>query len=82
MGVRRVNLLDCELLDPSEEEWFAAGAAAGFAHSGRPIGPLLQSVRLHAGLYEAHAGHPTWPYHCHRSTEELRCVLTGTPGGS
>jgi uncharacterized cupin superfamily protein len=52
---------------------------AGFRHSAAAIGERIGAERLGAGLYEAQAGHPIWPYHYHHAVEEWMYVVSGRP---
>ncbi|HEY1370632.1 MAG TPA: cupin domain-containing protein [Gaiellaceae bacterium] len=71
MSVERVNILGVEL-DAHLDE-------AGFRHSATPVGRRLGARRIGAGLYEAEAGLPIWPYHYHYGVEEWLYVIAGQP---
>jgi uncharacterized cupin superfamily protein len=71
MTVRKVNVLSCEL-DESLDE-------AGFRHAAAAIGDRLGARRIGAGVYEAFADCPIWPYHYHYSSEEWLYVISGAP---
>jgi uncharacterized cupin superfamily protein len=51
----------------------------GFWFRAAPLRPHLGAERIGAGLYEARAGVPIWPYHYHYPTEEWLYVLDGAP---
>jgi uncharacterized cupin superfamily protein len=51
----------------------------GFRHRGTPVGHLLGARRMGAGVYEAEAGVPIWPYHYHLGIEEWLYVIAGAP---
>jgi uncharacterized cupin superfamily protein len=67
--VVNVNTLE---LDESFDE-------AGFRNLAATIGPRLGARRIGAGLYEAEAGFPIWPYHYHHGIEEWLYVIAGAP---
>ena len=71
MTVRKVNVLDCELHESLDE--------AGFRHAAASIADPLGAQRIGAGVYEAFADRPIWPYHYHYSSEEWLYVISGTP---
>ncbi len=71
MAVPRLNVLTCDLDGTLERP--------GFRHAGAPIGGRIGAERIGAGLYEAVAGLPIWPYHYHYGTEEWVYVLSGAP---
>jgi len=66
-----VNLLDVEL-DESLDE-------AGFRHRATSVGGRLGARLIGAGVYEAVAGVPIWPYHYHYGIEEWLYVISGAP---
>jgi uncharacterized cupin superfamily protein len=70
-GVRKVNVLDCEL-----EEQYERGTIANRAAS---LGAKLRADRIGAGLYEAEAARWVWPYHYHHGVEEWLYVVDGAP---
>jgi uncharacterized cupin superfamily protein len=70
--VRKLNVVDCRELDESLDE-------AGFRHDGAAIGRRIGAERIGAGLYDAVADHPIWPYHYHYGTEEWLYVISGKP---
>ena len=43
------------------------------------MGARLGARRIGAGVYEAEAGSPIWPYHYHHGVEEWLYVITGAP---
>lgn len=51
----------------------------GFRHRGTPVGRRLGARRMGAGVYEAEAGVPIWPYHYHHGIEEWLYVMAGAP---
>lgn len=71
MSVAKVNILRVELDEPLDE--------AGFRHVATAVGPRLGARRIGAGVYEAEAGSPIWPYHYHHGVEEWLYVLAGAP---
>ena len=71
MSVRKLNVRTCELEESLER--------AGFRHRAAAIGERIGAERLGAGLYEAQAGHPIWPYHYHHAVEEWMYVISGEP---
>jgi uncharacterized cupin superfamily protein len=71
VGVRKVNLVSCELEEELDQN--------GFRHRGAAVGPRLEATRIGAGVYEAYAGIPIWPYHYHYGVEEWLYVLSGAP---
>ena len=71
MSVRKLNVRTFEV-DESLER-------AGFRHTAAAIGERIGAERLGAGLYEAEAGHPIWPYHYHHAVEEWLYVISGEP---
>ncbi len=71
MTVRVVNVLDTEMEEGPGRDGFWFRAAT--------LGPSLQAARIGAGLYEARAGVPIWPYHYHYPAEEWLYVLEGAP---
>ena len=52
---------------------------AGFRRSELQLGPLLNSSRLGATLYEVPSGEQISPYHYEHNNEEWLLVLAGTP---
>jgi uncharacterized cupin superfamily protein len=66
-----VNILSVEL-DASLDE-------AGFRNDATSIGGRLGARRIGAGVYEAQAGVPIWPYHYHHGVEEWLYVIAGAP---
>jgi uncharacterized cupin superfamily protein len=71
MSVRKLNARTCDL-DESLDQ-------AGFRHLAASIGERIGAERLGAAVYEAHAGHPIWPYHYHHAIEEWMYVVSGRP---
>lgn len=71
MGVTKVNILSVELDEPLDE--------AGFRHVAATVGPRLGAHRIGAGVYQAEAGLPIWPYHYHHGIEEWLYVIAGAP---
>ena len=71
MGISSVNILTVELDDALDEP--------GFHHRGTPVGRRLGARRMGAGVYEAQAGVPIWPYHYHHGIEEWMYVIAGEP---
>jgi uncharacterized cupin superfamily protein len=69
--VRVVNVDRVELQEGPGRDGFWFRAAA--------LGPKLGAVRIGAGIYEARAGVPIWPYHYHYPEEEWLYVLDGAP---
>ena len=69
--MRVVNVFDCELSEGPGREGFWFRAAE--------LRPELDAVRIGAGVYEARAGNPIWPYHYHYPDEEWLYVLDGAP---
>jgi uncharacterized cupin superfamily protein len=67
----KVNILSVEL-DESIDE-------AGFRNDATSIGQRLGARRIGAGVYEAEAGVPIWPYHYHHGVEEWLYVIAGAP---
>lgn len=70
MALIRVNVHTVEL-EPLDE--------AGFRHAGTSLFGRLGARRIGAGVYEAEAGIPIWPYHYHYGVEEWLYVLDGAP---
>jgi uncharacterized cupin superfamily protein len=66
-----VNILRVELGASLDE--------AGFRHAAAALGPRLGARRIGAGLYEAEADFPIWPYHYHHGVEEWLYVIAGEP---
>jgi uncharacterized cupin superfamily protein len=71
MGVRKVNIASVALDEPLDE--------AGFRHVGASLGERLGARRIGAGLYQAEAGTPIWPYHYHHGIEEWLFAIAGAP---
>ena len=71
MSVQKVNIVRVEL-DAHLDE-------AGFRHAATAVGPRLGARRIGAGVYQAEAGFPIWPYHYHHGVEELLYVIAGAP---
>jgi len=69
--MRRLNLLDHELGEPTEH--------GTFANRGARLGPELGAARIGAGLYEMEAGRWVWPHHYHHGIEEWLYVVEGSP---
>lgn len=71
MALATVNLVavDC---DATLDEW-------GFRHAATAIGERLGAARIGAGVYDAFADAPIWPYHYHHGIEEWVYVLKGAP---
>ena len=69
--VRVVNVFDSEMEEGPGRDGFWFRAAA--------LGERLGAARIGAGLYEARAGVPIWPYHYHYPDEEWLYVLDGAP---
>ncbi len=69
--MRVVNVFDAELREGPGRD--------GFWHRGAPLGESLGASRIGAGLYEARAGVPIWPFHYHYPAEEWLYVLEGAP---
>jgi len=71
MSTRRVNILTAELPHVLDE--------SGFRHAAGQLGPRLGAQRIGAGLYQAEADYPIWPYHYHHGVEEWLYVIDGAP---
>ncbi len=71
MTVKKVNILSVELDEPLDE--------AGFRHAATAVGLRLGAQRIGAGVYQAEAGFPIWPYHYHHGIEEWLYVIAGAP---
>ena len=71
MSVEKVNLFSVEL-DHHLDEF-------GFRHAATGVGGDIGAERIGAGVYEADAGLPIWPYHYHHGVEEWLYVLVGAP---
>ena len=71
-AVRKVPNLDVRELDEPLDE-------AGFRHVATAVGARLGAHRIGAGVYEAEAGVPIWPYHYHHGVEEWLYVISGAP---
>jgi uncharacterized cupin superfamily protein len=69
--VKKVNVLTVELDERLDEH--------GFRHRATSVGERLGGRRMGAGVYEAEAGFPIWPYHYHHGIEEWLYVLAGAP---
>jgi uncharacterized cupin superfamily protein len=69
--VKKVNILGVELDERLDE--------AGFRHSATAVGGRLGAQRIGAGVYDAEAGVPIWPYHYHHGIEEWLYVIAGAP---
>jgi uncharacterized cupin superfamily protein len=69
--MRVVNVFEAQLEQGPGRDGFWFRAAA--------LGAELGAARIGAGLYEARAGVPIWPYHYHYPDEEWLYVLDGTP---
>ena len=67
----KVNILGVEL-DHSLD-------AYGFRHDATTVGERLRARRIGAGVYQAVADVPIWPYHYHHGVEELLFVVDGAP---
>jgi uncharacterized cupin superfamily protein len=52
---------------------------AGFRHAATAVGDRLGARRIGAGVYEARADAPIWPYHYHHGIEEYLYVMAGAP---
>ena len=68
---RKLNVGTCDLDESLERP--------GFRHAAAAIGERIGAERLGAGLYEAQAGRPIWPYHYHHAIEEWMYVISGQP---
>jgi len=71
VSIGTVNIATVELDEPLDE--------AGFRHVATSVGPRLGARRIGAGVYEADAGSPIWPYHYHHGIEEWLYVIAGAP---
>ena len=71
MRIKKVNIHDVEL-DARLDE-------AGFCHVATSVGARLGAQRIGAGVYQAEAGVPIWPYHYHHGIEEWLYVIAGAP---
>jgi uncharacterized cupin superfamily protein len=71
VSVNKVNILGVELDERLDE--------AGFRHIATSAGARLGAHRIGAGVYEAEAGVPIWPYHYHHGIEEWLYVIAGAP---
>jgi uncharacterized cupin superfamily protein len=71
VSLKKVNLLSVELDEQLDE--------AGFRHVATSVGLRLGAQRIGAGVYEAEAGLPIWPYHYHHGVEEWLYVIAGAP---
>jgi uncharacterized cupin superfamily protein len=70
MTVRKVNVR-CDLN--------ASLSEGGFQHAAASIADRLGARRIGAGVHEAVAERPIWPYHYHYSSEEWLYVISGRP---
>jgi uncharacterized cupin superfamily protein len=71
VSVDKVNIIRVELDDRLDE--------AGFRHVATSVGDRIGAQLIGAGVYEAEAGFPIWPYHYHYGIEEWLYVITGAP---
>jgi uncharacterized cupin superfamily protein len=71
VGIAKLNILGVELDEPLDE--------AGFRHVAASLGARLGAQRIGAGVYQAEAGLPIWPYHYHHGIEEWLYVIAGAP---
>jgi uncharacterized cupin superfamily protein len=71
VSIARVNILTVALPERLDE--------AGFRHAATPLGPRLGAHRIGAGVYQAEAGAPIWPYHYYHGVEEWLYVIAGAP---
>jgi uncharacterized cupin superfamily protein len=71
MSVRKLNVGTCDLDESLDRP--------GFRHAAAAIGERIGAERLGAGLYEAQAGYPIWPFHYHHAVEEWLYVISGRP---
>jgi uncharacterized cupin superfamily protein len=71
VSVPKVNVGSVELDEPLDE--------AGFRHVATAAGLRLGAQRIGAGVYQAEAGAPIWPYHYHHGIEEWLYVIAGAP---
>jgi uncharacterized cupin superfamily protein len=71
VSVKKVNILSVELDERLDE--------AGFRHVATSVGLRLGAQRIGAGVYQAEAGLPIWPYHYHHGIEEWLYVIAGAP---
>jgi uncharacterized cupin superfamily protein len=71
VSVEHVNILNVELDHRLD--------MAGFRHIATGVGPRLGAQRIGAGIYEADAGFPIWPYHYHHGIEEWLYLIAGAP---
>jgi uncharacterized cupin superfamily protein len=71
VSISKVNIHTVDLDERLDE--------AGFRHVATAVGPRLGAARMGAGVYEAEAGVPIWPYHYHHGVEELLYVIAGAP---
>src|SRR6476661_2314616 len=71
VSVKRVNIVSV-VLDKRLDE-------AGFRHDATSVGARLGARRIGAGVYQAEAGLPIWPYHYHHGVEEWLYVIAGAP---
>lgn len=66
-----MNILSVELDEALDE--------AGFRHTATSVGLRLGAHRIGAGVYQAEAGAPIWPFHYHHGVEEWLYVMAGAP---
>jgi uncharacterized cupin superfamily protein len=71
VSVNKVNILGVELNHRLDE--------AGFRHAATSLGSRLGAQRIGAGVYQAEADAPIWPYHYHHGVEEWLYVIAGAP---
>jgi uncharacterized cupin superfamily protein len=71
VSIKKVNILSVELDEPLDEH--------GFRHVAATVGPRLGARRIGAGVYQAEAGLPIFPYHYHHGVEEWLYVIAGAP---
>lgn len=71
VGVGKVNVASCRLDEELDEH--------GFRHMATEVRPVIGAQRIGAGVYEAVAGRPIWPYHYHYGVEEWLYVISGEP---
>ncbi len=68
-----------QVLNVFETELQEGPGRDGFWFRASPLRPALGGARIGAGLYEARAGTPIWPYHYHYPQDEWLYVLDGRP---
>jgi uncharacterized cupin superfamily protein len=71
VSAKKVNIVSVALDEPLDE--------AGFRHVATSVGDRLGARRIGAGVYQAEAGVPIWPYHYHHGIEEWLYVIGGAP---